>query len=90
MLSRRYEIISIRPSAGELLIRYVEADHDIVLNLASPADERDLHRHILRHWPRDRFRAMRTLTDLARANLGRTVKISAAEVEMFGLEEIDE
>lgn len=90
MTPRRYEIISIRPAACELLVRYVEAEHEIILNLTPPATAKDLHRHVLRHWPRHQFTAMRVLTDLADAKVRKSANISAAEVETFGLEDVDE
>jgi hypothetical protein len=90
MPPRRYEIVSIRPTACELLVRYVEADHEITLNLTPPVTAKDLHRHVLRHWPRQQFTTMRILKDLVDAKLPKEVRISAAEVEIFGLEDIDE
>lgn len=90
MLPRRYEIVSIRPAASELLVRYVEANHEITLNLSAPATAKDFHRHVLRHWPCQQFRAMRTLQDLADANTAKSHEVLDSEVEMFRLEEIDE
>lgn len=87
---RRYEIISIRPAASEFLVRYIEADHEVVLNLSPPAAIKEMHRHVLRHWPRLQFRAMQALQALVNADISRAVNVSASEVEMFGLEDIDE
>jgi hypothetical protein len=90
MLTRRYEITSLRPHAGELVIRYVEGDHEVTLNLPPPDQVRDMHRHALRYWPRQRFRELRILQHLAEAGVALRADISDAEVEAFALEEVDE
>jgi hypothetical protein len=90
MLPRRYEIASIRPAASEFLVRYIEAEHEVTLNLSPPPTIKELHRHVLRHWPRLQFRAMRALENLANASTPRTSEVSASDVEMFSLEDIDE
>lgn len=88
--SRRYEIVSIRPAAGEFLVRYFEAEREVTLNLSPPTTRKDLHRHVLRHWPRLQFRAMQALENLASTDMPRAFEVSASDVEMFGLEDIDE
>jgi hypothetical protein len=90
MRSRRYEIVSIRPAASEFLVRYVEAGYEITLNLSPPTAIKELHRHVLRHWPRLQFRAMQALENLVKADVPRALDVSASDVEMFGLEDIDE
>jgi hypothetical protein len=90
MLIRRYEITALRPHAGELVISYVEGDREVTLNLPPPHSVKDMHRHILRHWPRERFREMRILQDVAEAGVTVRAEVSDAEVEAFCLEEIDE
>jgi hypothetical protein len=89
-LPRRYEIVSIRSAASEFLVRYIEAGHEITLNLSPPSTPKELHRHVLRHWPRLQFRAMQTLENLVDAGMPGAFEVSASDVEMFGLEDIDE
>jgi hypothetical protein len=90
MRPRRYEIVSIRPAASEFLVRYIEAGHEVTLNLSPPTTTKELHRHVLRHWPRLQFRSMQALETLANTNMPRAFEVSASDVEMFGLEDIDE
>jgi hypothetical protein len=89
-LPRRYEIVSIRPAAGEFLVRYIEAGHEVTLNLSPPTTIKEVHRHVLRHWPRLQFQAMRALENLVDADTLKAFEVSASDVEMFGLEDIDE
>ena len=89
-LPRRYEIVSIRPAASEFLVRYIEAGHEVTLNLPPPTTVKEVHRHVLRYWPRLQFRAMQALENLVDAGMPLAFEVSASDVEMFGLEDVDE
>lgn len=86
----KYEIISIRPEASEFLVKFIEDDLSVTLNLRPPLKARDLHIHIMRSWPKDHFRGVRAMRQLVAKGFQSTVDVSPFEAEKYGLVEADE
>lgn len=93
MPPRSYRIAALRPAGGELLVEFHEGDASATYNLPAPARPQDLHRHIMRHWPRDYFQNTRNLARLALwqdPTALKSVEVTSADVEVFQLEDTDE
>lgn len=93
MPSRSYRIAALRPAGGELLVEYREGEGVTTLNLPAPERPNELHRHIMRHWPRAHFRNTRNLARLAlwrESSAFEPVEVTSIDVDMFQLEDTDE
>lgn len=87
----RYEIVSIRPDANEFIVKFIDDDLSVTLNLRPPKKARDLHIHIMRSWPKEHFKGIRTMRELlAKGGFQQAADVSLFEAEKYGLVEASE